>query len=819
MMKELTLEDRFSQLIKEAGLKFIESNTGVNLDLFRTAFVVARMLKEGYPLAEVIKTLKKHFMQKYGGDVKAANTYVNKVLGRVNEQLRSETKDDLSKVSAELERHLSSDGLRLSEAQNSKPLTLNQKGNILARMMVVDGFSLPAIEEAASQNKTLNFNSPDELKLVLSSCKAIAERYRLIDEIKLKSPANSFGDMYRQYAKEYMMETRTPFLSPQDDERILATLTMELRYNLSQQLPNTEKGRKELDNYIKTEILPGCSKAVEEASPVAAEGWRNLSQYSRCVIYGTEHFSNQMISQEEKYDKTRGITQKFFDNFDRQQEVARKVFPVTVLDTELAKELLFERQSEALISRAVEENTRVDGRDNFIVRNFSSKRDYANAIVDNAKEAYNREQNLLFCDRPNVPQVSYYQMREQNFSANDLYVEAMKDRLEASPTMRLHMSDAAVDGELVAKILVKHPDVDTDELKEAITTLSPRAAILGISDDYPTIVVERAKKELNKVSKRERQSQEQKNLFNRSRGFAQEAFSEDPMEDYQNCRVAIDMLQEYIPEVDVKQMIRDIAPQEESLSRSPEMYANMIVASAKRVIERSDNIENYSRDGSVPADIKDLYMERAQKILSKKGFADCNMDIEVYKELKLLGCDEVDIQTAIRNYSPSTLEAGRDEGSYCEYVKSSADYLLNQEKDKLDNYLVISRMDVECSPEDEYAFQKKKMEDYISLPFSEAFDTKLARGLLEKKTEEAKVADILDRLSPLAGGNENANGGAAIGYGRSRVAEALQSMKRMVLVDEEVKEDVKVTQHDFGTVKTLERTRTQFFAQEDSGDE
>ena len=52
-----------------------------------------------------------------------------------------------------------------------------------------------------------------------------------------------------------------------------------------------EKGRKQLDDYMKTEILPGCSKAVQEASPVAAEGWRNKSQYVPCVMYGTEHFS------------------------------------------------------------------------------------------------------------------------------------------------------------------------------------------------------------------------------------------------------------------------------------------------------------------------------------------------------------------------------------------------------------------------------------------------------------------------------------------------------------------------------------------------
>ena len=125
-------------------------------------------------------------------------------------------------------------------------------------------------------------------------------------------------------------------------------------------------------------------------------------------------------------------------------------------------------------------------------------------------------------------------------------------------------------------------------------------------------------------------------------------------------------------------------------------------------------------------------MMKAQKILRKKSFPDSNMDVEVYRDMKLEGIDEDDIRLAIRSYSPSAMEAGRDEDSYCDFVKSSADFMLNEEKEKLDNYIVIPRLDEECTPDEEYEFQRRKMSDYISLPFSPDFDTKLARGLLEK---------------------------------------------------------------------------------------
>ena len=814
MIKEIALEDRFQEVLKEAALKVMEAGTGMNLDFARDIFTAARMLKEGYPLKEVLKELKKLFMKRTGStDAKAANLYVDKVLGKVNEQLKNESRDDIPRAYDELEKHLSTDKLRLKNL-DGKPLTSSQKGNILARMMVVDGFSLAAVEEAASQSKALGFTDEEELKQALSSCKEISSRYKAISDIPLKSRVETYGDMYKQYAKEYMEQTGTAFLTPQDDEKILATLCMEIRYAVQQDLPNNDKGRKQLDDYMKTEILPGCSKAVQEASPVAAEGWRNKSQYIPCVMYGTEHFSELMKDTEEKYQKTQSIVQGFLAGFDQEQDEARRIYPETTLDTELAKELIFERQSEPLIKRAVEEHTRIGGRDNFIDRNFKDKEAYASAILRGAKDSYSREQHLLFSARPQIPQLSYAQLKEQNITANDLYLEAVKERLDIYPTFRLHMADPSVDEELAAAIVTKHPDVDLDELKTAIEENSPRAAILGISDNYAETVVRHAKTELEQVDKRERQALDQKMLFNKSRGFAQVAFSEDPMEDYQNCKVAMEMLQDNIPEVDIRQMIKDIAPQE-GLSTNPELYATMIVGTAKRVLERSDNILKYRKDPTVPVDMQDLYMEKAQKILQKKGFPDSNMDVEVYKQLKLEGRDESDIQAAVKRYSPSAIEAGRDEASYCEFVKSSADFKINEEKEKLDNYLVIPRLEDECTPDEEYEFQRKKMTDYISLPFNPAFDTKLARGLLEKKMEEDKVADVLDRLSPMAGsrtGDEPSVGS----YGRSRVAEALQSMKR-VLVNEEVHENTKVTQHDFGLVKTTERALVRTYATQTDG--
>ena len=809
-MKEISLEERFQEIWKEAALNLMESGTGVDADFRKDLHAAARMLREGYPASEIIKSLKKAFMKRTGEiDAKMASRYADSVLKEVNSRAMEDIKADPGRASDGLGNRLSRDRLQFKE--NSGPLTFGQKGTILARMMVVDKFPPAVVEEAASRNPDIGFENAADLKKAMASCKAICERYQKIEDIPLKSKVSSYADVYRQYAKEYMRDTHTPFLSPQDDEKILANLCMEIRYAVSRKLPNTDEGRKKLDDYMRLEILPGCSKAVEEASPVAAEGWRSKSEYIPCVMHGTEYFQELLKSTDEKYEKTRSLAMDFLADVDKNQEKAVRMYPETALDTYLAKELLFERQAEPFIERAIADYTRIKGRNGYIEKNFPSKTDYARAIIKGARDSYHREHSILFRKKQDIPNRPYAELKEQGILANELYIAAMQERLELYPTFRLHMSDPMTDEEIVASILKRHTDVDLDELKEAILEHSPRASILGIPYDYADAVVEHARNELAQVEKREKQVQTQTQLFRKSRGFAMTAFSENPMEDYQNCKVAIEMLQENVPEIDVKQMMKDIAPQEGIFQ--PEMYANQIVGSARRVIERSRNIYDYEKDPSATADIRDLYMMKARDILRKKSFPDSNMDVEVYKAMKLDGIDEDDIKMAIRSYSPSAMEAGRDEDAYCNFVKASADFMLNEEKDKLDNYVVIPRLDEECTPDQEYEFQRKKMTDYISLPFSPDFDTKLARGLLEKKMEEGKVADILDRLSPMA---MDRNGEPVPDYGRSRVKEALAGMKRMVLVNEDVKEDTKVARHDDVLVKTMVRTITKSYQEEGS---
>ena len=80
MITDVVLEDRFHQLMKEAGLKFIEAGSGMNVDFLRAAYTVMKMLREGYPLIEIVKVLKKAFINKTNDkDPKIANLYISKV--------------------------------------------------------------------------------------------------------------------------------------------------------------------------------------------------------------------------------------------------------------------------------------------------------------------------------------------------------------------------------------------------------------------------------------------------------------------------------------------------------------------------------------------------------------------------------------------------------------------------------------------------------------------------------------------------------------------------------------------------------------------
>lgn len=212
--------------------------------------------------------------------------------------------------------------------------------------------------------------------------------------------------------------------------------------------------------------------------------------------------------------------------------------------------------------------------------------------------------------------------------------------------------------------------------------------------------------------------------------------------DHQYGRAAIRLLRRHIHAEAVKKHLITLAIA--AALTDPSGYANLILARAQAFLAREDAIKAF--DGQNTNLCINDYMKNMHCQYTEKGFVNPDMDIVAMKEMLLSGQYTLDqIKDVMMHYSPNAVFDGLD---YPSYVQKLADQEIVRENEKLSNYVVIPRSDMQENYEEEYLYQRRKMEGRIRLPYNITMDTKIVKALLNAGVESRNLSPMLSRYKP-----------------------------------------------------------------------
>lgn len=223
---------------------------------------------------------------------------------------------------------------------------------------------------------------------------------------------------------------------------------------------------------------------------------------------------------------------------------------------------------------------------------------------------------------------------------------------------------------------------------------------------------------------------------NLTKGLAEET------NDHQYGHAAIQLLRRHIHAEDVKKHLITLAIA--AALTDPSGYANLILARAQAFLSREDAIKAF--DGQNADLCINDYMRNMHCQYTEKGFVNPDMDIAAMKEMLLSGQYALDqIKDVMMHYSPDAVFDGID---YLSYVQKLADQEIARENEKLNNYVVIPRSDMQENYEEEYQYQRQKMERRIRLPYNITMDAKIVKALLNAGVESRNLSPMLSRYKP-----------------------------------------------------------------------
>ncbi|EHG22354.1 hypothetical protein HMPREF9334_00390 [Selenomonas infelix ATCC 43532] len=212
--------------------------------------------------------------------------------------------------------------------------------------------------------------------------------------------------------------------------------------------------------------------------------------------------------------------------------------------------------------------------------------------------------------------------------------------------------------------------------------------------------------------------------------------------DHKYGRAAIQLLRRHIHAEDVKRHLITLAIA--AALTDPSDYAALILARAQAFLARENAIKAF--DGQNSDSCINDYIGNMHCQYIEKGFVNPDMDIAAMKELLLNGRYEQDqIKDVMMRYSPNAVFDGVD---YLSYVQKLADHEIARENEKLSHYVVIPRSDMRENYEEEYQYQRQKMEGRIRLPYNITMDAKIVKALLNAGVESRNLSPMLSRYKP-----------------------------------------------------------------------
>lgn len=673
-----------------------------------------------------------------------------------------------------------------------------QDGSIGIALIMKDGFSPEVVESVIKNNSPAPEMKNDRelyLATVMDGIKEVSSRYETIrnytdadGENKVKDAANQnernlLGArfMYCRVAQKYMQDTNTVILTGKDDENILYNLvdaTAQVNLSLSEE-QRQKISAKDMTRFT----LPTLRRCIMEGSPVAIEPGRDTAKYTQDILAGFKaDYQNRDLKKRDAYPAVLQRYKSLQDGLVREKEEIEDFLRPENMDAVIAKKLLEEHMPSADILRVL-----ADQYQNRFGKTVPTNRleDYAKDTLSRASNSLQAEHAIRYFNKKIPKDKTLEELRDMNISMTDVYQSVLAQRIKETPSFALRLSDEMTDRDAAERILQAYKDEDSTDLessiKEAISAASPRYKLMETADEYPDRVVSHVREDYALLDNKKLDEQKIENDFIRDRGFASEGTQIQGRSPISNVfdrvkdgKAAVKMLMDKRNIEDIKLVIKSLALAGTIATVTAgfdlDHYVDEILHSAQEVYRRQQAIADWKAKDMDAAQrsAADVYLEKMHDIYNQKEFVQPSMDVRVMEDMLLRSEYEPDtIKEVIDNYSPIRAEACRDK-HYVDYVEKEANASILVEEDKLKNWQVIPRTEPEATCEDEYDYQRKRMQDNIRLPFRSEMDVKICGTLIKEGFPMDSCARAISYRSPISQDKEEKN--AAATYGKSILA-------------------------------------------------
>ncbi len=574
---------------------------------------------------------------------------------------------------------------------------LYQEGKIVVSML--GAFTEETIRKVLREQKK---DAKDADRLI-EQAKEVRLRYNLIRRAKLTQESKQPADVYRKYARQYMEFTQSYRLNHKDDNNILQSM-----------------------------IKDGCTDeemklAICEASPVAAEPARDRQKYALLTVSKAKDLAGE---QDQKAQVKRYYINHIeaIDNLNWKNRV--------YYDVKIIKELLQANYPETAVRE--------------VVGRYSTENAKTDRMIASAQRMLLREKKLL-SEPKSIPKgMDYHSLKKLGVTAQDLYIDAVYERVQAYPSVRLSLSSRFIDVDAGEKLFSRYPDLDQSEFKEALKNCSPRMENVGLgTEDYPEMVCQKIgeRRELLKKHQKETQVDVQKEYLRQCGLAAEGVNAEANLQIYHAGRAALKMLQRGMrPEEIFEAVVHGLEDMEQ---KQKEDCAKKILKKSQEVLKRLDRIQTAGQGQSRPPEnAREFYLNALREKYDRKRYASSSMDVNIAAAMLLNKIKEEEICRALEENSPVAAEAGRDE-QYLQYAVMQAKLKIEQEKVKLERYAIAPHAERNAKSKIEYARYLKELKETVDLPenlIAQIKDAEIA-GILLKHYEKKEIETAL-RESP-----------------------------------------------------------------------
>lgn len=740
--------------------------------------IFCQMRDKGYKYDDIIEAIKKNspIMERFQGKDRPFHVYIDRIVNSVNsEHLRRSSN---AYPLAEKAYKLRCEALMKKYVDMDESIYgVYQDGAIAMSLMMKDGFSPEVIESVIKNNSPAQEMKEDEktyLQTIMDGVKESSSRYRAIQNYvpedalsenpnlgKNERNMKASQNIYCLSAQQYMEKTHTVVLSGKDDENILYGIidyaTNEVE---AQSIDVPEQSRKKIiDNDTVKYMLPILRRCLIEGSPVAVEPGRDTNAYAQSILSGFEADCLQRRKQsDESYPQDRERFENIRSRLDEERQEYDKLHSPAYMDALAAKKLLEEHMPPSNILRVLKERKDISE-----ANGYPSSDKYAEDIVKNASEALHAEREIRFFSKKIPEEKSLKELEDRDISVTDIYKGFMAQRIKENPSFSLRMSEPLADQEVVEHMMVEFRDLDLKEVEKAIRQASPRYRLPDANQEYPSQIIRQVQKNFQLVSNKDKEKDSLQQEFLRNRGLAaegtiipkKESTSKiyDVFNTVKDSKAAVKMLMQEKNLDDIKIVLKSlaIAGGLSATAVGLDHYVNNILETSQAVYHRQLAIANYK-----PLDLmashrsaSDVYLEKMHNIYDRKEFVQPSMDVRVMEEMLLSKkFSPEEIKQAIDIYSPVRAEACRD-NHYMDYVEKEANANLLIEEEKLKKYQIVPRMEPESTCEDEYDYQKKRMQDTIRLPFEPRMDVKICSALVKEGFPMQDCVRSISMRSPM----------------------------------------------------------------------